>query len=401
MDNKKVSFYFKTTSLSCKNNKSEKHMKYLLPFFIIILIACQSNQSEPKTAEPSPTTPTDRLPDAPPQPTTTKLNPPDTAYVTAKSGLRVRNQPSLEGERIGVRPYGKKVLITERTGLAMTVQDEGKDVNGEWVGIESRLVTKGKVETVTGYIFSGFLSDQRVVSEEVVLANLSGNRSYMGIGGLVPNPDSDRARPREGIIAADDTVRIYAADLKTVTAIASHWFLRTGNRRYIQIDKSNCPRTRNRVAYSSELGVGNFPYVKSIKDGFAYLGDICGKPIWINLEELNSDYASFKSHIEIFEANPNGGGWEHGYTYIGPNKVLRANPDIASKAIVNKIPPGYEIYLLGPVKNNWAKVKLREAKQIFGEMYFEKSVYGKTWEGWVMIAEPDGAALIEPHIFGC
>jgi len=254
---------------------------------------------------------------------------------------------------------------------------------------------------VTGYIFSGFLTDEQPLDNGIVLANLNSVYPHEGIGGIitklegVPRFDADDKNTKF------DSIKIYTDDLKTVHDIATYHFLQSGNRRYIRGEYHNCLHGENRIKWSLDLGLGNFPTVKEIKDGFAFLGNFCGENIWIKLGELNHQFAKFQTHLEIFEANPNGGGWEKGYTYIGPNKVLRAAPSMDAKAILNNIPPEYEIHILGKAKDGWAKVKLKEAKHIFGDMYFKKSIYGKTWEGFIMITEPDGAPLIAPHIFGC
>jgi len=381
-----------------------------LPLLLFLfLFACQPNQKETSNAandsnQNNTTLPaTDKVDESlEKQNTIVQLSIPDTSYVTAKSGLRVRKQPSLDGDRIGVRPFGKKVLITHKTGIPLSVQDEGKTINGEWMGIESRLVSQGKVETVTGYIFSGFLSDKQPEHAAVNLIHFNGIQQRQGIGGIVIDNEKLPRRPYDFKLDANDTLRLYKDDLKTVSIIASHWFLQSGNKRYLSPENKDCPfdYSSKRIFHSNELGLGNFPYVKEIKDGFALLGLLCGESVWVKLDEL-PDYAKFQSHIEVFQDQPNGGGWEKGYTYIGSNNVLRTSPELNAKAIVNKIPPDYEIHLLGPIKNNWAKVKVKQAEHIFGEMYYEKSIYKKTWEGWMMIVEPDGMPLIEPHIFGC
>ncbi len=386
----------------------------LLPFLVVFLIACQSNQTDSSTnTRATNIVQTDKTEATTRDETINnkaveqevkivKLATPETAYVTAQSGLRVRKSPSLEGERIGVRPYTKKVLITHKTGIPLSVQDDGKTITGEWVGIESRLVTQGKVELVTGYIFSGFLTKEQDKSASVNLAHFNGIQQGQGIGGIILEAEKLPLRPNNFKLAPNDSLRFYKDDLKTVSSIASHWFLLYGGKRYLSPDKKDCPfdSTSKRMSFSSELGLGNFPYVKEIKGDFALLGFVCGEAVWVKLNEL-PDFAKFQSHLEIFQGQPNGGGWEKGYTYLGTNNVLREAPDLNAKAIVNKILPDYEIHLLGPVKNNWAKVKVKQAKHIFGEMYYEKSIYSKTWEGWIMLVEPDGMPLMEPHIFGC
>jgi len=329
----------------------------------------------------------------------------DSGFVSAPSGLRVRNAPGLKGERIGVRPFGKKVRIIERTGISLTVKENGKDLTGEWVGIESRLLKNRKLEKVTGYVFDGFLVKNKEDIQDAIPADIKIEKlqtvfnQNAGVGGLIPDLGNLIPNKRK-----DFEVSLYGKDRKTIIGKASYEFFRGGNyRRYSDFKHpENCAYTdAPRMSASSELGLGDFLRVHDQQEDFLFLGYICHQPVWVNSNELDANMVEFKNYLEIFKAFPKGGGWEAGYTYTGANKVLRDAPNLKAKPVLNNILPDYEIYLLGEYRGHWAKVKIREAQHNFGEMYFSGTDYGEEWEGWIMIVEPDGTMLMAPHIFGC
>ena len=76
--------------------------------------------------------------------------------VSAKEGLNVREQPSLESKKITTLVYGQKVIIESKTGKKLTINDVdygylGRfNIEGEWVEITSETEVKG-------YVFDGFL----------------------------------------------------------------------------------------------------------------------------------------------------------------------------------------------------------------------------------------------------
>ncbi|TCI92740.1 DUF4419 domain-containing protein [Tenacibaculum sp. M341] len=72
--------------------------------------------------------------------------------VTAKSGLSVRNYPSLKGKRIGKIPYLNKVQIVNKTQESLSISDEGKMISDYWLKVKYR----GR----TGYVFGGFVKDK-------------------------------------------------------------------------------------------------------------------------------------------------------------------------------------------------------------------------------------------------
>lgn len=77
------------------------------------------------------------------------------AYVTADNGLTVREQPDPKGRRVGKLDYGDAIEITESTNINLILVDEGEQIDGKWVKIQS--------PTITGYVFNGFLSKEKIV----------------------------------------------------------------------------------------------------------------------------------------------------------------------------------------------------------------------------------------------
>ncbi|MEO1514564.1 MAG: hypothetical protein AAFV95_06110 [Bacteroidota bacterium] len=69
-------------------------------------------------------------------------------YVSANSGLIYRAAP--KGKPLGKFPLNTQVKLLEKTGVVEKIQDGGKTVEGEWVGVENG--------SDTVYVFSGFLA---------------------------------------------------------------------------------------------------------------------------------------------------------------------------------------------------------------------------------------------------
>ncbi|MBO3115401.1 SH3 domain-containing protein [Winogradskyella sp. DF17] len=78
------------------------------------------------------------------------------AYVTADNGLTVRERPNPKARKVGKLDYGDAIEITERTNINLTLIDEGEQIDGNWVKIQS--------PSITGYVFNGFLSKDRIVN---------------------------------------------------------------------------------------------------------------------------------------------------------------------------------------------------------------------------------------------
>lgn len=77
-------------------------------------------------------------------------------YVTAENGLIIREEPDKSSKRIGKFVYAEKVEVLEKTGIAFSITDEGKKIDGTWLKVE------GKINGgyYNGYVFSGFLTDE-------------------------------------------------------------------------------------------------------------------------------------------------------------------------------------------------------------------------------------------------
>ena len=80
----------------------------------------------------------------------------DRMYVTAKSGLVVRDKPTLEANKIYHLPNNTMVMISKNTGISMTITDEGKQINGKWIKIRSF-----DNNNTQGYVFGGFLTTEK------------------------------------------------------------------------------------------------------------------------------------------------------------------------------------------------------------------------------------------------
>lgn len=77
-------------------------------------------------------------------------------YVTAKSGLVVRDKPSLESDKIFHLPNNTMTYVKEKTGVSLVILDEGKEIKGEWIkiyGFDNK--------DTKGYVFGGFLTTEK------------------------------------------------------------------------------------------------------------------------------------------------------------------------------------------------------------------------------------------------
>jgi hypothetical protein len=97
------------------------------------------------------------------QPVNTQKDFPKTMYVNAADGLRVRNSPSSDGERIGLLNDLTEVTITKEDNN--TVNIGGTD--GKWVYI---------TEPIEGWIFDGFLADEEHHKKRIAAIEASERR---------------------------------------------------------------------------------------------------------------------------------------------------------------------------------------------------------------------------------
>lgn len=77
-----------------------------------------------------------------------------TAYVSAESGLSLRDQPDINGKLLSKLAYGEAIGVLEKTDEKLVILDGGKKVSGEWVKVETR--------NHIGYVFNGYLSNDKI-----------------------------------------------------------------------------------------------------------------------------------------------------------------------------------------------------------------------------------------------
>jgi hypothetical protein len=80
----------------------------------------------------------------------------DRMYVTAESGLVVREKPSLKSNKIFHLPKNTMTYISKKTGINLVISDEGKEIKGEWLkiyGFDNK--------DTRGYVFGGFLTTEK------------------------------------------------------------------------------------------------------------------------------------------------------------------------------------------------------------------------------------------------
>ncbi len=75
-------------------------------------------------------------------------------YVNARSGLNFREKP--KGKILGKFTLNTYVKVIYKTEVQETINDDGKNIKGTWVGVEH--------QQDTVYVFDGFLSENKVVS---------------------------------------------------------------------------------------------------------------------------------------------------------------------------------------------------------------------------------------------
>jgi len=80
----------------------------------------------------------------------------DRMYVTAKSGLVVREKPSLKSNKIFHLPKNTMTYISNKTGISLVISDEGKEIKGEWMNIYGF-----DNKDTKGYVFGGFLTTEK------------------------------------------------------------------------------------------------------------------------------------------------------------------------------------------------------------------------------------------------
>ena len=89
-----------------------------------------------------------------------KLNPKidNFYYVTAKSGLRQRTEPSVHSDTLELLPYKTKVNVLNETDIKIDLYDDGKLIKGRWMRIKYE---NQFIPGLSSYVFDGFLSKNK------------------------------------------------------------------------------------------------------------------------------------------------------------------------------------------------------------------------------------------------
>ncbi|RYM33770.1 SH3 domain-containing protein [Brumimicrobium glaciale] len=92
----------------------------------------------------------------------------NTFIVTAKNGIIIRKNPSLESKRIGLIPFGSKINISEKTNEKLSIHENGKEIKGNWVKIKTHNYPYNYAEEAEyGYVFDGFLENEDVFIQDL------------------------------------------------------------------------------------------------------------------------------------------------------------------------------------------------------------------------------------------
>ncbi|MDP5081429.1 MAG: SH3 domain-containing protein [Winogradskyella sp.] len=75
-------------------------------------------------------------------------------YVTAESGLSLREQPDVSGKLLTKLSYGEAIGVLEETDIKLVVLDGGERVSGKWLKVETR--------NHIGYVFNGYVSPHKI-----------------------------------------------------------------------------------------------------------------------------------------------------------------------------------------------------------------------------------------------
>lgn len=73
-------------------------------------------------------------------------------FISAINGLIVREAPNKNSKRVDKLNYGTGIYVIQKTGIKISVNDDGKQLDGQWVEINK---PKGNKK---GYVFDGYLT---------------------------------------------------------------------------------------------------------------------------------------------------------------------------------------------------------------------------------------------------
>ncbi len=129
-------------------------MKKVILILVILTFACKDKKSNKAEIKTKVTQQTEEI-----------------KYVTAKSGLIYRDKP--KGKRLGKFEFNQKVIISEHTKVFQDIKNEGKTINGEWVGIN--------LNNKIVYVFGGFLSDKKTKITPELIKRFMGNKIWFSV----------------------------------------------------------------------------------------------------------------------------------------------------------------------------------------------------------------------------
>jgi hypothetical protein len=142
----------------------------ILAYMVILLIACNKNKHQPINQIPDDNNiyvSVDETIDDENVEISTEmyiqkyLN--KTMYVNSSEGLRVRNLPSIDGEKIGLLDFNTEIKIISEDNISVTIDG----IEGKWVKI---------ITPIEGWVFSGYLENDEI--EEINLGDFKGKYRF-------------------------------------------------------------------------------------------------------------------------------------------------------------------------------------------------------------------------------
>lgn len=79
-------------------------------------------------------------------------------YVSAKSGLTLRDNPSLTASKVGKLKYNQRVVVILNTRKKLSINDDGKTIKGQWV----KVLSIDSEPIIKAYVFDGFLVSKKI-----------------------------------------------------------------------------------------------------------------------------------------------------------------------------------------------------------------------------------------------
>jgi hypothetical protein len=100
---------------------------------------------------------------------------PKIMYVDSKEGLRIREEPSLNSNRIGAALHGERIRVYEKTNVPVTIDG----IAGYWYRTDGRYIDG--IWYRNAWVFGGYLSEQLPKDAPVILGywdDIGNDRNY-------------------------------------------------------------------------------------------------------------------------------------------------------------------------------------------------------------------------------